>query len=72
VCRQLATYHWKALDEDYNFALNLIVIRGFHAKLYASKVAGVLIVEISGLPFVSPGTKSQFDCDLHGELQSIL
>jgi hypothetical protein len=32
-CRQRATYPWKALDEGYNFALDLIVIRGLHTKL---------------------------------------
>jgi hypothetical protein len=36
-----ATYHWKALDEGYNFALNFISIRGLIAKLWAPKVAGV-------------------------------
>ncbi len=32
-----AIYCWKILDEGYNFALDLIVIRGVHAKLWASK-----------------------------------
>jgi hypothetical protein len=32
-----ATYRWKTLDEDYNFALNLIVIEGLHATFCASK-----------------------------------
>jgi hypothetical protein len=56
-CRWHATYCWKALDEGYNFASNLISIRGLHAKLWAPKVVGVPIVRISGLPFESPGTK---------------
>jgi hypothetical protein len=41
-CRQRATYRWKALDESYNFALNRTSIRGLLAKLWGSKVAGVL------------------------------
>jgi hypothetical protein len=54
--RQHATYRWKALDKGYNFAWNLIRIRGLHKKLCALKVArvpvvGVPIVGISRLPF---------------------
>jgi hypothetical protein len=45
-----ATYCWKALDEGSNFALNLILIRGFQKKLWASKMARVLISKISRLP----------------------
>jgi len=37
-CRWHATYHWKIRDEGYNFALNLISIEGFHAKLWAPKL----------------------------------
>jgi hypothetical protein len=40
-CRARATYHWKALDESYNFASDRIAIRGLLAKLWGSKVAGV-------------------------------
>jgi hypothetical protein len=29
-----ATYRWKTLDKGYNFALNIISIRGLHAKLW--------------------------------------
>jgi len=35
----------------------LISIRGLHAKLWAPKVVGVLVVEISRLPLESVGTK---------------
>jgi hypothetical protein len=31
--RWCATYHLKALDKGYNFAVDLISIRGLHAKL---------------------------------------
>jgi hypothetical protein len=40
-CRWRATYHWKALDEGYNFALKLIPIGGLKIKLLAPKVAGI-------------------------------
>ncbi len=37
-CRWHATYHWNALDEGYNFILDLISIEGLHAKLWCPKV----------------------------------
>jgi hypothetical protein len=61
VFRQCATYRWKALNEDYNFALNLVTIGGLHRKLYALKVVGVAVVRISGLPLGSPETKNHLD-----------
>jgi len=45
-----ATYLWKALSNGYNFALDLLSIGGFHTKLWASKVVGVLILGILGFP----------------------
>jgi hypothetical protein len=54
-CRWRATYHWKALDKGYNFALDFILIEGLHTKLWCPKVAGVLTLGISGLPLGSPG-----------------
>jgi hypothetical protein len=60
-CRQRATYRWKALDEGYNFALDLIAIEGLHKKLCAFKIAGVHADGISRLPLGSPGTKSHLD-----------
>jgi hypothetical protein len=56
-CRWCAKYYWKALDEGYNFAWDIISIRGLHTKLWASKVIKVLILGISGLPLGSPRTK---------------
>jgi len=41
--RWCATYHWKALIESYNFALNFISIGGLHTKLWDSKITNVLI-----------------------------
>jgi hypothetical protein len=64
VCRWRATYHWKALDEGYNFSLDYISIWGLLAKLWGSKVAGVPTWAISGLPLGSPGTKNHLDVGL--------
>jgi hypothetical protein len=58
------TYPWKALDKSYNFALNFISIGGLHAKLWARKIAGVLVVRIWGLPLRSLGTKCHLDVGL--------
>jgi hypothetical protein len=63
-CRRRATYRWKALDEGYNFASDLIAIGGLHKKLCALKVAGVPGGGISGLPRGSPGTKNHFGAGL--------
>ncbi len=57
VCGWHATYHWKALNEGYNFALDLISIEGLHTKLWAPKVLGVLTLGILGLPLRNLGTK---------------
>jgi len=56
-CKWCATYHWKALDKDYKFSLDLTSIGGLHTKLWASKVTGVPILKILRLPLGSPGTK---------------
>jgi hypothetical protein len=55
------TYCWKALDKGYNFALDLILIRGLHAKLWGLKVARVPTLAISRLPLGNPGTKCHLD-----------
>jgi hypothetical protein len=41
----------------YNFASDLISIKGLHAKLRAPKIMEVPTMGISGFPFGSPGTK---------------
>jgi hypothetical protein len=61
VCRWSATNHWKALEESYKFALDLILIRGLSWELWAPKVSGVQTGTISGLLFGSPGNKSHLD-----------
>jgi len=63
-CRWHATYCWKALDEGYNFTLDLISIRGLNTKLWGPKVVGVPTLGISRLPFGSPGTKCHLDVGL--------
>jgi len=63
-CRSRATYHSKALDEGYNFVLDLISIVGLHTKLWGPKVAGVLTLTISRLSLESLGTKNHLDVGL--------
>jgi hypothetical protein len=60
-CRWCATYCWKDLNEGYKFSLDLISIRGLHAKLWRLKIARVLTLAILGLPLGSPKTKSHLD-----------
>jgi hypothetical protein len=55
------TYHWKALDKNYNFVVDHISIGGLLAKWWGSKVAGVPTWVISNLPLGSLGTKSHLD-----------
>jgi hypothetical protein len=64
VCRWRATYRWKALNEGYIFDLNLITIKGLHTKLWGTKVARVLTLVISRLPFGNPETKNHLDVGL--------
>jgi len=59
-----ATYYWEALDEGYNFALDLISIGSLHTKLWGPKVVEVLIVKISVLPFGNTGKKCHLDVGL--------
>jgi hypothetical protein len=55
-CRQSAAHRWRALNESYKFASDLILIRGLSKKLWAAKVLGVQIGTVSGLSLGSPGT----------------
>jgi hypothetical protein len=63
MCR-CVTYRWKALNEGYNFALDLISIGGLHIKLWSPKNARVLTLGISRLPFGSLETKCHLDVGL--------
>jgi hypothetical protein len=58
------TYRWKALNEGYNFDLDLISIEALHTKLWGLKVAGVPTLGISGLPLGNRGTKCHLDVGL--------
>ncbi len=55
------TYHWKVLNEGYDFTLDFISIRGLQTKLWAPKFARVLILGILGLSLRSPGIKCHLD-----------
>ncbi len=59
-----ATYRWKALNEGYNFSLDLISIEALNAKLWGPKVMKVPTLRIFRLPFGSPGTKCHLDVSL--------
>jgi hypothetical protein len=49
-CKWHAKYRWKALDEGYNFALDLISIGGLHTKLWPFEVTKVPTLGILGVP----------------------
>ncbi len=61
VCNGSATWHWKDLDESYNFGLNLVPIRAWGEKLWMPKVPGVQTGTVSGLHLGSPEKKSHLD-----------
>jgi hypothetical protein len=50
VCRWCATYHWKDLNEGYNFVLYFTLIKSLQKKLWAFKIARITILKISRLP----------------------
>jgi len=56
-----ATHRWKALEESYKFALELIPIGGLSKELWSCKVPGVQTGIVSRLLLGSPGTKSHSD-----------
>jgi hypothetical protein len=58
------TYRWKALDENYNFVLDFVLIEVLHTKLWGCKIAGISILGILGLPNGIPGTKCHLDVSL--------
>jgi hypothetical protein len=63
-CKWHATYCWKAFNKGYNFASNLISIRGLHTKLWPRKIMGVPTLGILGFPLGSPGTKCHLGASL--------
>jgi hypothetical protein len=60
-CRWSATHRWKVLEENYNFALNLIPIEGLNKEFWSCKVPRVQTRTVSGLLLGSPGTKNHSD-----------
>ncbi len=64
VCRWSATQSWKALEESYNFALDLVPIWAWGEKLRTPKVSKVQTGTVSGLHFGSPGKKSHLDASV--------
>jgi len=61
VCRGNATHCWKAFEESYKFALDLIPIKGLNWELWAPKVLGVQTKTISGFLLGSPRIKNHSD-----------
>jgi len=59
--RRHATYPWKDLNKDHNFALNVTSIGGLHKTLWASEVAGVLILGIVRLSIWKSWEKYHLD-----------
>jgi hypothetical protein len=72
VCSWSATHRWKALQENYKFALDFIPIGGLSKELWSCKVSRVQTGIVSGLLLGSPGTKKPFICRWCGEAHSIL
>jgi hypothetical protein len=56
-CRWRSTYHWKSVNEGYNFALDFISIEGLHTKLWLHKITRVPTLKLSGLALGSFETK---------------
>jgi hypothetical protein len=61
VRRWSAKHCWKALEESYKFALDLIPIQGLSWELWTPKVPGVQTGTVSGLLLGSPRNKSHLD-----------
>jgi len=61
LCRWSATHRWKALEENYKFALDLIPIQGLSRELWVLEVLRVQTGIVSGLLLWSPGNKSHLD-----------
>ncbi len=68
---KVQTYCWKALNDSYNFTSNRTSIRGLLVKLWGSKVAGIPIGAISGLPLGNPGREKPFRCGPCGKVNGV-
>jgi len=70
-----ATWHWKDLDEGYNFGLDLVAIRRGSRELWAPKVPGLQPGQFRDnfeTPIWEAREKEPFGCSLNGALQRIL
>ncbi len=65
-CRWSVTYRWKALDEGYNFVLNLTSIKSFHKKLWPFKVPIDPFLRVYRFPTWEYWDKMTFGCIPHG------
>jgi hypothetical protein len=61
VYRRSATWRWKALEESYKIASDLIPIKGLSKKLWMPKVPGVQPRTVSGLLLGNLGKKCHSD-----------
>jgi len=70
-----ATWRWKALEESYNFGLDLVSIRLGSREIWAPKVPGLQPGQFQynfGTPTWESWEKEPFGCSLHGVAQRIL
>jgi hypothetical protein len=67
LCRWRVTYHCKALNKGYIFALDLIPIGALYTKLWGPKIVGIPILAIW-----ESQDKKPFGCGLRGDAQSIM
>jgi hypothetical protein len=70
-CRWRATYHWKALNEGYNFALDFMSIRGLHAKFMGPQSHGSPRCENFETPTWESRKKMPFGCGPRGTKYTI-
>jgi hypothetical protein len=64
ICRRSARWHWKVLEESYNFDSDLTPIRGRSQEMWVPKVSGVQPGTVLGLLLGSPGKKCHSDVAL--------
>ncbi len=60
--------HWKALEESYNFGLDVTPIEGWSQELWVSKVLGAQLGTIFGTPSWESWENVPFGCSSRGEL----
>jgi hypothetical protein len=60
-CLKECNWHWKDLDESYNFGLDLVLIWVRGEELWPSKVLGLQPGTVSRFQLGSPGKKNHLD-----------